>query len=320
MRVAHLREGCITCRDNYPLPDLRAEQVLVKVSLAGICATDIALFKGYANFVGVPGHEFVGEVVDVGKLANKGWLGKRVAVEINQYCGTCPMCLSRLSNHCAHRQVVGIRNHQGAFAQFIAVNQNTLHALPNVLDDKMAVFIEPLAAAYRILEQLASVKGQRVLLIGAGKLGQLIARVMRTEQCELGVVTRSNKQQCLLANTADTCLNESAVEVRAWDVVIEASGQLSGLELALGAVRPGGRVVLKSTYLEDPQTRFSDFVINEVSLIGSRCGPFDKAIGALLSGRVNPLSLIEGEYSLNDIEKAMAHASLSGTMKILVRP
>ncbi len=320
MKVAYLREGFITCRDDYPLPSLEAEQVLVKVSLAGICATDIALFKGYVNFAGVPGHEFVGEVVDVGKSADTAWLKKRVAVEINQYCGTCFMCLSRQGNHCAHRRVIGIRNHQGAFAQFIAVNQKTLHVLPNGLDDKRAVFIEPLAAAYRVLDQLDSLAGQRVLLIGAGKLGQLIARVVKTQRCELSVVTRNNQQRCLLANTADVCLSENAVEARAWDVLIEASGQLSGLELALVAVKPGGRVVLKSTYLEDPQIKLSELVINETRLIGSRCGPFEKAIEALLTGRINPLPLVEEEYSLNEIEKAMSHASLSGTMKVLVHP
>ena len=319
MDVAYLEKGLMSYRSSFPRPTLAADQVLIEVSLAGICATDLALLRGYASFEGVPGHEFVGRVVETGDQVESSWMNQRVVAEINQFCGHCQHCTAKRFNHCEHRQVIGIRDHQGAFAQYIAVKASTLHRLPETLEDQKAVFIEPLAAAYRIVEQLADVPYHNVLIIGAGKLGQLIARVMSHEACSVSVVTRRSKQDALLKGLPIQCLVEADVQPQAWDVVIEASGQQAGLNLALKAVRPCGRIILKSTYIDTSEWPLSSLVIHEVSLIGSRCGPFPKAISALQAG-LNPLPLIDGEYPLNEIQDAIAHAARSGAMKILLRP
>lgn len=320
MDAVYLENGTIRFEASFPKPSVGSHQVLIKISLAGICATDLALLSGYANFSGIPGHEFVGTVVETGEQVDSSWLNQRVVAEINQFCGQCPACEAKRFSHCYHRKVVGIREHQGAFAQFLVVNANTLHRIPDTMDEREAVFIEPLAAAYRIVAQLADVAYDNVLIIGAGKLGQLIARVMAQYSHEVVVVTRRKRQAESLQTFPVRCLSESEVIDQAWDVVIEASGQRVGFTRALKAVRPCGHIVLKSTYTEPIDWPLSELVINEITLLGSRCGSFTQAIQAINSNQLGLSSLIDAEYPLNAIEKAIEHASQPGTMKILLRP
>ena len=320
MDVAYLADGHISFKSDYPIPELEPQQVLLEVLLTGVCGTDLALARGYAGYQGVPGHEFVARVVKLGSQVDTSWLDQRVTAEINQFCGRCSFCSQRQFSHCEQRRVIGIRHHQGSFARYLAVNANTLHAIPDELDDREAVFIEPLAAAYRIVEQLTGVNYQTVLIVGAGRLGQLIARVMATTAKNTAVVIRHEQQRCLLSDVNVHTLTEDEVSACHWDVVIEASGNISGLDLALSAVRSGGHIILKSTYLERPQLPLQDLVINEITLLGSRCGPFDQAIKGLLNKHINVLPLIDSEYPLKNVEKAMSHAGSVGTMKVMIRP
>lgn len=320
MRVAYLAKGEIRYVEDFPKPIVGDDQVLLEVLLAGICGTDIALKRGYADYQGIPGHEFVARVVELGANVESAWLGQRVAAEINQYCGQCSMCQRDKRTHCLQRQVIGIRQHQGAFAQYIAVNANTLHRLPEQLSDEQAIFIEPLAAAYRILEQIRHIEYEKVLIIGAGRLGQLIARVFATTGKHVGIVVRSEKQRALLANLPVMCLSESGVLANDWQIVVEASGQQSGLELALRAVCATGCVVMKSAYSTPIALQPANWVVKELTVLGSRCGDFSVAIDALIKGDIDPAALIESCYPLSEIAQAMDVAASSGTMKVMIRP
>ncbi len=320
MNVAYLEDGSLGFRDDYPKPHPGSGEVLLQIRLASICGTDIALVNGYAAFTGVPGHEFVAQVIGAGQQVDETWLGQRVVAEINQWCGKCEFCLDSIYSHCTQRQVIGIRDHQGAFAQYLVVKANTLHRLPDHITDQQAVLIEPLAAAFRIVEQIKHLSYHRVLLIGAGRLGQLIARVMALQSVELFVLTRHQKQRRLLQELPLSCVDEAQVQTRSMDIVIEASGQASGFELALKAIRPSGVCVLKSTYAHGQQINLAELVIHEIQIWGSRCGPFSAAISALNHGEVAVESLIEAIYPLSDINAAFEKLREPACMKVLLCP
>lgn len=319
MKALYLQSGKLTLRDDLPLPQPSHGEVLLKIRLAGICGTDLALLKGYADFNGVPGHEFVAEVAATGEGVAAGWCGKRVVAEINQWCGNCEQCRRRQFSHCLKRRVVGIRNHQGAFAEYLVVNANTLHVVPSNIDDRQAVFIEPLAAAFRIVEQLQPHSYQELILVGAGRLGQLIARVMVLQGKRIKVVVRHKRQCDLLRKLPLECITESEVAPHSSDVVIDASGHASGLALALKAVRPQGVCVIKSSYPEPLPIDLTQWVINEIKLLGSRCGPFTMALDALARGQIETTSLIDGCYPFDEYQVAFAAASQAGSMKLLLR-
>src|SRR5260370_18758630 len=243
---------------------------MVRVLFAGICNTDIELTRGYYPFRGVPGHEFVGELN-----------GKRVVGEINAVCHTCDACVRGRPTHCENRTVLGIKGRNGAFAEYLTLPVENLHVIPDAIETEEAVFIEPLAAALEIQEQIAISPDDRVLVIGHGKLGRLIARTFAQTGCNLTVATRG-----------------AVVPEKRFDVVVECSGNPAGFEIARRAVRPRGTIVIKSTYAGDLTVNASSLVVDEITLIGSRCGPFDKAIDLLAARKVDVRDLLDAGYPL----------------------
>lgn len=320
MKAIYLQHNQLQFYTDLPIPQPEDDEVLLKIKLAGICGTDLALLNGYAGFKGVPGHEFVAEVVEVGSDVSPNWVGKRAIAEINQWCGECEQCVRKQFSHCLNRKVIGIRDHQGVFAEYLVVKANTLHVVPNSLSDQQAVFIEPLAAAFRIVEQLQSCSYQDVMLIGAGRLGQLIARVMVLQKKQIKVVVRHQRQRDLLQDLPLDCISEFEVEPKSVDVAIDATGHESGLALALKATRPQGVCVMKSSFVSPLTLDLTQLVIDEIELRGSRCGPFARAIDALENGQVETEPLIDVACLLNDYQTAFALAQKKGAMKVLLRP
>ncbi len=305
-------------RADVPLPGILENQALIKVRLAGVCSTDLELVRGYYPFTGIPGHEFVGEVVR--SPGDPSWVGRRVVGEINIACGVCATCKSGLTRHCEQRKALGIHDWDGVFAEFFVLPLVNLHAVHAAISDDLAVFTEPLAAACEILAQVQIHPEDKVLVIGAGRLGQLAAQVLQAAGCNLEVVARHPKQQHLLDNRNIRTITEESLGNKKYDVVIEATGSPGGFITARQSVRPRGSIILKSTYKGDLQANFSAIVVDEVSLIGSRCGPFEPALQLLEMGRVNPRPLIDAVYSLEHGAMAFEHAGRPGALKVLIRP
>ena len=289
---------------------------LIKVHLAGVCSTDLQIFNGYMGFTGVPGHEFVGSVVE----GPREWLGKRVVGEINFACGNCDYCRQDLSRHCPNRAVMGILNADGAFAEYVAVPAANLHLVPDSLADEEAVFTEPLAAAFEILTQIQVNPGDDILVLGDGKLGNLCAQVLRLTGAKVTAVGKHADKLAALKRSGVRTMQLNDWQPRLFDIVVEATGSPSGLQLALSAVRPRGTLILKSTIAGKQEVSLATVVINEITVIGSRCGPFADALDALATKRVTVAPLIEAIYSLKDGVGAVARAAQVGARKILLRP
>ena len=290
----------------------------MRVRLAGVCSTDLELLRGYYPFQGIPGHEFIGEVIDA--PGHPEWVSRRVVGEINLVCGECGSCLAGRPSHCEQRKVLGIRGVHGAFAEYLILPVHNLHQVPDAVPDEAAVFTEPIAAAYEILEQVPVDPAQRVLVVGAGRLGQLIAQVLATTGCDLSVVARHPYQQQLLEQHHIRWIKEDEVKAGAADVVVEATGSPEGYHLARQAIRPRGTLVLKSTYQGDLTVNFSSLVVDEITLVGSRCGPFPPAIDLLAHKRVDPRGLIQACYPLVKGKQALELAAQPGALKILINP
>lgn len=298
-------------------PDLRDGDTLIRVRTAGICSTDLEICKGYMSFAGVLGHEFVGDVVE---SANDALIGRRVVAEINCVCGTCDRCTRGLGNHCAHRSVVGILNHGGAFAEFVRVPAANCHVVPDGIDDDAAVFVEPLAAAFQILRQVPIDASTRVAVLGDGRLGLLCAQVLRNAGANVRVVGRNVEKLALCERwQIPTTLAAESVAGHDHDVVVDATGSSAGLELAMAMVRPRGTIVLKSTVADAKPINLALLVIDEVTVVGSRCGPFDAAIEALASRAVDVHSLIHRRFGLADGVEAMDVAGRRGVLKVLLQ-
>ena len=289
---------------------------LIKVHLAGICATDLQIFAGYMAFTGVPGHEFVGSV----EQGPRELIGKRVVGEINFGCGECPACRRSLDRHCPNRRVMGILNANGAFAEYVAVPCKNLHLVPENIPDEEAVFAEPLAAAFEILTQVHPKPDDDVLVLGDGKLGNLSAQVLQLTGANVTAVGKHSDKLSLLNNVGIRTQLLENWQPRPFDIVVEATGSSSGFELALSAVRPRGTLVLKSTIAGMHQVSLAPLVINEINVIGSRCGPFPEALAALSAKQVSVTPLIEEIYRLDDGLSAVGRAGKRGTRKILLRP
>jgi threonine dehydrogenase-like Zn-dependent dehydrogenase len=301
---------------SYSTPKADDRMALVKVRLAGICSTDLQIFKGYMSFRGVPGHEFVGSVNEgPGDLA-----GKRVVGEINFGCGQCEFCARDLSRHCPNRSVMGILDADGAFAEYVSVPIANLHIVPDAISDEEAVFTEPLAAAFEIVAQIQLNPGDDVLIVGDGKLGNLCAQVVRLTGAKVTALGKHPEKLALIKKTGVRTVLLDDWKPRAFDVVVEATGSASGLELALGAVRPRGTLVLKSTIAGAHRLSLAPLVINEITVIGSRCGLFAPALEALEEKTVSVTPLIEKIYALHDGIDGATHAARSGTRKIVLRP
>ncbi|HEY3119400.1 MAG TPA: alcohol dehydrogenase catalytic domain-containing protein, partial [Vicinamibacteria bacterium] len=277
-------------------------EALLRVLCAGICGTDLALLNGYLSFAGIPGHEFVGRVEAAPGEAAR--VGRRVVGEINLACHRCAACLRGDTHHCAARQVLGLRGRAGAFAEFLTLPIENLHAVPDALPDEAAVFTEPTAAALEIQEQVTIGRGDRVVVIGPGRLGQLVARTLALTGCELRLIGRHSEPP----------------PEREADVVVECSGHPDGLAAARRAVRPRGTIVLKSTYASAVPLDIASIVVDEVTLVGSRCGPFPRALELLSDGRVDVRPLVHARYPLSEALAAFEHAARPGTLKVLVRP
>jgi 2-desacetyl-2-hydroxyethyl bacteriochlorophyllide A dehydrogenase len=289
----------------------------VRIRLSGICGTDLELVRGYYPHTGVLGHEFVGEVVE---SPDPEWLGRRVVGEINAACGSCAACDRGHPTHCENRSVLGIVNRNGVHAEYASVPVANLHVVPDSVSDDAAVFCEPLAAALEILEQVEIGAGDRVLLVGAGRLGQLVAQVLVTTGADLAVVARHDHQIALLASRDIKTITAEGVEPRSYDVVVEATGSPSGLDLAREALRPRGTLVLKSTYAGEVTIDLSPFVVDEITIVGSRCGPFAPALELLETRAADPTILISERFPLDQAVEAMEAAARPSTMKVLLEP
>lgn len=299
-----------------PAPN-RDGEALVRVTTAGICNTDLEIVRGYANFSGTLGHEFIGIVA---ASPNASQIGCRVVGEINAGCGQCALCQAGDSRHCANRTVLGIVGRDGAFAEYLSLPAVNLLKVPDAVSDRQAVFTEPLAAACEILDQITIIPQHRVAVIGDGKLGQLIARVLATTNCDLLLIGKHAEKLQLAAQAGIATLLLSDVDpARQFDFVVEASGAAAGLQLALKLVKSRGAIILKSTFNGAVTLDTSRIVVNEISLIGSRCGRFDKALALLATGQVNVEPLIAAEYPLSYGVVAMQQAGSAGTLKILLK-
>ena len=295
----------------------KPDEALIKIRRAGICSTDLELVKGYYPYTGVIGHEFVVEVVEA---EDASWIGQRVVGDINVSCQKCEQCLQGRPTHCEQRTVLGIVNRDGTFAEYTQLPIRNLHRVPASVPDEMAVFTEPLAAALEIQDQIQIKPTDRVLLIGAGRLGQLIAQTLVLTGCDLHVVARHARQQSLLRSRGIRIVAEEQIQPWRWDIVVEATGSPSGFALARRAIRPRGTIVLKSTYKGDMSVNFSSIVVDEIQVVGSRCGPFEPALRLMESKQVDPTVLIAAEFNLNEALKAFERAAQPGVLKVLVEP
>jgi alcohol dehydrogenase len=292
---ALLFDGTLQYVDDYPVPEPAKGEALIRVSMAGICDTDIQITRGYLSFRGVPGHEFVGIVERVNGLGQQ-WVGKRVVGEINCGCGVCDWCRRGLERHCPHRTTFGILDRDGAFAEYLTLPVKNLHEVPENVSDEEAVFTEPLAAAFEITEQVHIKPTDRVLVMGDGKLGILCALVLKTTGADITLLGKHDEKLSVAVNlglTQSFQLETQNSKLKTlFDIVVDATGSPQSFEVALQCVRPRGAVVLKTTVAQGKELNLSPLVINEVTVVGSRCGPFEPALRALASRTVDVKPLV----------------------------
>ncbi len=303
--------------DRHGGPSHSGDEVLVRVRLAGICATDLEITRGYMQFAGVPGHEFVGTV----ERGPAHLVGRRVVAEINCPCGQCELCRRGLGNHCPQRTVLGIAGRDGAFAEYLTVPAANCHIVPDGLTDRQAVFVEPLAAAAHVPDAINFDRNPRVAVLGSGRLGLLVAQVLARQPCDLVVIGRNER-------TLDLCRrwgirvvpSAHAADEAACDAVIECTGSPEGLRRALTLCRPMGTIVLKSTYAEAANLDLAPLVVNEVRVVGSRCGSFPPALRLLTAGEVRVEDMITAVYLLEEGLAALEAAARPEHVKVLLQP
>ena len=299
-----------------PEPNAADGDTLLRIRQAGICSTDLEITHGYMNFAGVLGHEFVADVVE---SPNKELVGQRVVGEINIVCGRCDLCLSGLSNHCRNRTVLGIFKHDGAFADFVRLPAANLHVLPKNLDDDAAVFVEPLAAAFQVLKQLKLDGRKWVTVLGDGRLGLLVAQVLRNAGCPVRVIGKHPEKLALCEKWQIRSRPLADIVPRHdQDVVVECTGSAAGFELAMQMIRPRGTMVLKSTVAASKPMNLAPLAIDEITIIGSRCGPFREAIRALAEKQIDVASLIHRRLKLDNAFEAMDLAARPGILKVIL--
>ena len=313
---------------------LRPGWALVRVRLAGICNTDVEILRGYHNFRGTPGHEFVGEVQDVAGVpaaVKNRWIGKRVAGEINISCralgfrAICLFCKRGLTRHCERRKVLGIVAHDGAFAEYLTLPVENMHTIPDSISDEAAVFIEPLAAACEFLDQVSLKQFREAAVLGDGKLAQLIARVLRSALPRV-VLYGKHPEKLALARPAKIATKRVRGDTsdlkrvkEKFALTVEATGSPTGLALAQEMTEPRGTLVLKSTFDGAAAVETWPIVVKELTVVGSRCGPFDKAIALLRAGKVDPRSLVTRTFPLKEAPAAIAFAQKPAVMKVLLK-
>lgn len=298
-----------------PIPSPGPREARVRVIQAGICSTDLQLIKGYMAFQGVLGHEFVGRVDEA---PDTSLIGKRVVGEINAACGTCETCLNGRHTHCPHRTTLGIHGRDGAFADYLTLPVDNLFIVPDSITDDQAVFIEPLAAACEITQLVSIRPTDRVVVIGDGKLGLLCAQILALSGCAVTLLGRHSDNYAWLHNMGITVATNPGDIHRGADIIVEATGSPEGLSMAIQLIRPRGSIVLKSTYHGKISLNMAEFVIQEISLIGSRCGPFAPAIRLLEGGHIRVDPLIHARYPLTEGMRAMENAAQRGTLKVIL--
>ena len=301
---------------NYPDPDFN--ETLVHVDLAGICGTDLEILDGYMQYTGILGHEFVGTVK---QSNNSELIGKRVVGEINAGCGKCDSCTNGMERHCSTRTVLGILKRNGAFAEFLSLPEKNLHVIPDSISDEQAVFIEPLAAAFEINEQVSLKPEWNVAVVGDGRLAQLIIQVIKLTCSNVTCFGKhENKLQSLVQSGIKIKLGIESTDEQLFDLVVEATGSNSGFTDTMKLVKPRGTVVLKSTIASRENLDLTPTIINEITLIGSRCGLFKPAIDALATGKVSVDSMIDSTFSLEKFEDAITYAKKPDTLKVFLKP
>jgi threonine dehydrogenase-like Zn-dependent dehydrogenase len=310
-------DGQLRLSRNHPLPQPAPGELRLRTLLAGICNTDLEVVRGYASFQGVLGHEFVA-VVD--QAEDQALLGQRVVGEINAYCGVCQTCRAGRLTHCPSRTTLGIHGRDGVLAEYFCLPARNLHPIPASIPDRSAVFVEPLAAACRITEQTHLRPTDQVIVLGDGKLGLLVAQVLALTGCDLLVVGRHPEKLDILADQGiATRLAQDGLPDGA-DVVVECTGNAEGFRTARQILRPEGTLVLKSTYHGLVSADLSQLVVDEIRIVGSRCGPFPPALRLLLQGLVDVEPLIDAVHPLDEGLAAFEHAERRGALKILVQP
>ncbi|EAZ91284.1 MDR/zinc-dependent alcohol dehydrogenase-like family protein [Crocosphaera chwakensis] len=314
MKGLWLENQQLQLKSDLPIPEPNKDEALVKVLQAGICNTDLELLRGYYPYQGILGHEFVG-VVEQGP---ENLINQRVVGEINAVCGHCRFCRGNSPSHCENRSVLGIVNRNGAFADYLTLPVNNLHRVPDSVSNDVATFTEPLAAALEIQQQISIDSTQRVLVVGDGKLGQLVAQTLALTGCDLWVIGRHREKLANLAARGIQTALETDIKERSFDIAVECTGNPQGFGFARRSLYPRGILVLKSTYAGKLTLDASALVVDEITVIGSRCGPFAPALKLLEQGQVNVKPLIQGRYSLEEGIKAFETAQKRGILKVLV--
>jgi len=314
MQGIWLENKRLSLSQNLPIPKPKTEEALVRVLKAGICNTDLELLRGYYPYQGVLGHEFVG-IVEEGPSIFKN---QRVVGEINASCGVCEFCRRGLKTHCFERTVLGIVNHHGAFAQYLTLPIENLHLVPQNVDTETATFTEPIAAALEIQEQINITSAEKVLVVGDGKLGQLVAQTLFLTGCDLVVIGRHQDKLNLLNTLGIKTHVGETIPERTFDVAVECTGNPVGFDLARRSLRPRGTLVLKSTYAGKLTLDASALVVDEITVIGSRCGPFAKALDLLAQDKIKVKPMISAHYPLSEGLRAFDKAQTRGTLKVLL--
>ncbi len=317
MLAVHLENGAVTTRE-VPMPNRPEGFALLRLLMAGICNTDLELQRGYYGFAGTPGHEFVAEVV---AADSPSLVGRRVAGEINLACACCDWCRKGLGRHCPHRTVLGIVNHPGAFAEFLTLPERNLHLVPDNVPTERAVFTEPLAAACEILDQVSIPCGAEVAVLGDGKLGLLIALVLNVHGYKVRQFGRHpEKLRITAAAGVSTERSGGTLPVAAYAWVVDATGSPEGLRAAARMARPRGTVILKSTVHGTVGIDTAPIIVNEITLVGSRCGRFEAALPLLERNLIPVKQMIAERFALADASAALARAAERGVLKVLLTP
>lgn len=302
-----------------PVPDPPPGEALIRVKAAGICSTDIEIGRGYMDFRGVPGHEFVGVAE---KTGDPGLSGRRVVGEINCPCGVCDLCARGLGRHCRYRKVLGIYRKNGCFAEYVTLPEGNLHRVPESMTDLQAIMVEPTAAAFRILEELGDVSGLNVAVLGDGRLGLLTVQVLASAGARVSLIGKHPERRAIIEGRGVEFLLAKARETSdlqgSFRVAVDCTGSPHGAADAIELLEPTGKLVVKTTVREPLPLPSERLVVDEITVIGSRCGPFDRAIQALCSGSVKVDDMIEGSYSLPEFESAISRASGAGALKIVL--
>jgi alcohol dehydrogenase len=315
MLAVHLESGRVEVR-RQPLPRVPKGFARIRLLAGGICSTDLELQRGYYGFRGTPGHEFIGEVA---AAEDHDWIGNRVAGQINLACGACEWCKRDLGRHCPNRTVLGIVKHPGAFREFLTLPVRNLHAVPASISDEQAVFIEPVAAACEILDQVRVLAGAPIAVLGDGKLGLLITQVLRARGAKVHLYGRHREKLSLVESDGITTeLIGKTLPQRTWPMVVDATGSDEGLRASIAMCEPRGTVIMKSTVHGLVKIDTAPAIVNEITLIGSRCGRFEPAIRLLASGRVNVDRLISDRFPLDRAPQAFKAAATKGVLKVLL--